>query len=70
MSKKQIVIMLDVVAWVTVEDKFLKIGYTNRGSDSFTIDQHEFMFVGISTDSVDRITDFLGVDQPENKPGV
>lgn len=63
MSKKQIVIMLDVVAWVTVEDKFLKIGYTNRGSDSFTIDQHEFMFVGSSSDSVDRITDFLEVDR-------
>ena len=70
MSKKRVVVMLDVAAWVMVEDKFLKIGYINRGSDSFKIDQHEFLFVGNSIDSINRITDFLKVDQPENKPGV
>jgi len=70
MANKRIAVMLDAPAWVMVEDGFLKIGYTHRGSDSFKIDQHEFMFVGSSTDSIDRITDFLGVDQLENKSGV
>lgn len=68
MSKKRIVIMLDAPAWVMAEDGFLKIGYTNRGSDSFKIDQYEFMFVERvkmfgSIDSMSVIRSFLGVDQ-------